>query len=256
MPVPRIRGCPTMPEKQPLIMMQPTEFFWTNNNGHRLHIRRVEHPKPKALLVYCHGYGCHMNAPRVWDKLCHYSEQLEVDIITFDMQGHGYSEGARALVPSFDDLAADVADFVNLLHAAATPTCESYNLCSSTSLKQMQHLPFTLCGESMGAAVAILASLHLPRLHSSNRFLGLILAAPGIQDPATGKGPTFLARGFSSVLRQAPCQESKAHQACRWKFDSQNITEASRPRLWAASVSPRASPQRSTVPPSSARRSA
>ena len=154
-------------------------------------------------MIYNHGYGCHMNGPFVWDMIRAYSDRLEVVVISFDMQGHGYSEGPRGLVSNFDDFGRDVVDFLELIHEAEEAEGPDYHLCDEETLHQAQNLPFFLTGESMGAAVSILASLQLPILPTSNRLCGLVLAAPGVQDPNRST-PPWLSRHFSSMLKKAP----------------------------------------------------
>ena len=160
-------------EMQDVFMNPCTDLFWTNRRGHRLHVRCAEHPEPEALFVFTHGYGCHMNSPKAWNKLCKYGERMRVHVICFDMEGHGYSEGERGLVKSMDDLATDLADFVELLYSGEAHG-ESFKL-SQSFLEKLPQLPYVLSGESLGAAVSLLAAGRL-------QPLGLILAAPIIQD--------------------------------------------------------------------------
>ena len=50
-------------------------------------------------------------------------QELEAEIMTFDMQGHGYSEGARGTVISFEDMAeasrAEQAQFLRIKIASS-----------------------------------------------------------------------------------------------------------------------------------------
>ena len=138
-----------------------TELFWTNQRGHKLHIRHFEHENPLALVVLIHGYGAHMNSPHVYQTSCLYAKSLEAEIMTFDMQGHGYSEGPRGAVASFDDMAEDVESFMRLIYTAREAKGQDFHLCPLDALQRMQKLPFVLGGESMGAAVVLLAGLRL-----------------------------------------------------------------------------------------------
>ncbi|CAE7400258.1 MGLL [Symbiodinium pilosum] len=182
-----------------------TELFWTNQRGHKLHIRHFEHENPLALVVLIHGYGAHMNSPHVYQTSCLYAKSLEAEIMTFDMQGHGYSEGPRGAVASFDDMAEDVESFMRLIYTAREAKGQDFHLCPSDALQRMQKLPFVLGGESMGAAVVLLAGLRLQVKPIPNGcFGGAVLPAPAVRDPSTGKGPTLLTRSLCSLVRLAP----------------------------------------------------
>ena len=154
-------------------MLPRSDLFWTNRRGHRLHVRCSWHPEPEAILFFMHGYGCHINSPSGWEKMCKYGERLRVHLMCFDMQGHGYSEGERGLVKSMEDLAGDLADFVQLLYGEQEPLEESFQL--GVECFELQGLPYVLSGESLGATVALLAASRL-------RPLGLVLSAPIIHD--------------------------------------------------------------------------
>lgn len=161
------------PRMERAFMLPRSDLFWTNRRGHRLHVRCCRHPEPQAVLFFMHGYGCHINSPRGWEKICKYGERLRVHLMCFDMQGHGYSEGERGLVKSMEDLAEDLADFVELLYGEKCFSEQSLSL--GEDFFELQRLPYVLSGESLGAAVALLAARRL-------RPLGLILAAPIIHD--------------------------------------------------------------------------
>ncbi|CAE7948443.1 MGLL, partial [Symbiodinium sp. KB8] len=182
-----------------------TELFWTNQRGHKLHIRHFGHENPLALVVLIHGYGAHMNSPHVYQTSCLYAKSLEAEIMTFDMQGHGYSEGPRGAVASFDDMAEDVESFMRLIYAARETQGPDFHLCPTDALQRMQQLPFVLGGESMGAAVVLLAGLRIQGKPIPNGcFAGAVLPAPAVRDPSTGKGPTLLTRSLCSLVRLSP----------------------------------------------------
>lgn len=65
--------------------------------------------EPKAVVLIVHGYAEHSN------RYIHVAEHLSrhgYAVDTFDLRGHGRSEGARAFVRSFDEYLADLDLFL------------------------------------------------------------------------------------------------------------------------------------------------
>ena len=65
--------------------------------------------KPKAVVVIIHGYGEHSS------RYTHVAEHLGSHgyaVDTFDLRGHGKSEGARTFIKSFDEYLDDVGQFL------------------------------------------------------------------------------------------------------------------------------------------------
>jgi len=145
-------------------------------NRHRLVLRRftIEAEQPKAACILLHGYGqsAHFEFLSAthpgglhssWDdSILQHLTGAGISCYTFDLQGHGESEGARGLrgfFEAFDDLAMDLL----LLHDAVGKETSGA-------------LPIYWVGCSMGAAVACRAAQIRPGCGVS----GMVMLAPMI----------------------------------------------------------------------------
>lgn len=124
------------------------------------------HPEmPKARIVIIHGYAEHSG--RYADFAADLAAQ-NFAVHTFDLRGHGHSEGKRGCVHSLSEAAADVEIFLKAVR------------------QQAPNQPLFLLGHSMGGTIATLFAL---RCEPSCALLrGLILSAP------------FLKAGLASLL--------------------------------------------------------
>ncbi|CAJ1458179.1 unnamed protein product [Effrenium voratum] len=176
-----------------------TGRFWTNCRGQKLHLRYAEPTQLDGVMVLIHSYGRHVNSPVFWQKSINFAEQLNVAIFSFDMTGHGYSEGEHGQIDDFDDLAQDVAHFCDLLCTATEASGDGYNLCSPELLQRLKHKKIVVAGESMGGAVALLASL---RFGPASPYVGgLLLLAPSLMNISA---PCFLGQGLNALLKRTP----------------------------------------------------
>lgn len=160
-----------------------TENIMINEAGYRLHIRSSQLPisQCRAVMYYVHGYGAHVNRPEVI-KMIRYMNERGVCVLCFDQQGHGYSEGIRALVEHHDHLVRDLLQFVSFFSIQDTPATQERfildSLLTPSYLDGLRNLPFFITGASMGGAVAALASLSL---RQCERFVGMALLAPALR---------------------------------------------------------------------------
>lgn len=67
------------------------DVYFTSEDGTRLHGWLVEHPHPRAVILYCHGNGEHVAHND--DFLRMMRDELRVSIFAFDYRGYGRSEG-------------------------------------------------------------------------------------------------------------------------------------------------------------------
>jgi alpha-beta hydrolase superfamily lysophospholipase len=102
-----------------------------------------------------------------------------VVVMGLDMQGHGHSEGERALALSHEHLVEDICQFIHHIYEddLTSAECrmqlgEGLDLALLVSLRD---LPFFLMGSSMGGAVSTLASLQLCTMP---QYIGCTLLAP------------------------------------------------------------------------------
>ncbi len=132
------------------------EDWFTASDGLRLFERRWLPPVPaSAALVFVHGFTEH--AGRYDD----FATKLSVSgcaVYTFDLRGHGRSEGARVWVRSVEVYMADLLAFIR--HVAT----------------REPGIPLFLYGFSMGGTIAALVALQRPP-----NLAGLVLAAAGVR---------------------------------------------------------------------------
>lgn len=67
------------------------EAFITTALGNRVHGWYVEHPRPKVVILLCHGNGEHV--PFMAEELDFLRERYEASVLAFDYRGYGKSEG-------------------------------------------------------------------------------------------------------------------------------------------------------------------
>jgi acylglycerol lipase len=111
--------------------------------------------EPKAGIVLVHGLAEHSG--RYLSVVDHLSQHgYAVD--TFDLRGHGKSNGVPILVNSFDDYLTDLDVFLDRVRA------------------RLPGKPLFLLGHSMGGAItALFAICHQPQVR------GIILSAPSVK---------------------------------------------------------------------------
>ena len=149
--------------------------------------------KPKAIIVYLHGYAAHSNRPGQTYMSSQFTEK-GFGYVCFDFHGHGYSEGLRALVSSLDNLLDDCLSLLSALYSD-----EGYADESSASNRKKFHLknyaqnvPFFIFGHSMGGSTAVALGHYISdktndfrtnddkKLLISNHFSGCLLFCPAI----------------------------------------------------------------------------
>jgi hypothetical protein len=109
------------------------DVWFTSADGTKLHGWLVEHPEPRAVVLYAHGNG--ENVAYLGPYLKQLSEELRLTILAFDYRGYGRSEGSPGEQGILEDAAA--------AHAW---------LAQRTGLPANQ---IVLMGRSLGGAVAI-----------------------------------------------------------------------------------------------------
>lgn len=94
--------------------------------------------KPKAVIIIVHGYGEHSGR---YSSVVEYFNTHNYACYTFDLRGHGRSEGPRTLIKSFDEYIMDVEDIL------------------SDVQKSKPGLPIFLLGHSLGGAISTLFTI-------------------------------------------------------------------------------------------------
>lgn len=67
------------------------EAFITTSLGNRVHGWYVEHPRPRAVILLCHGNGEHV--AYMAEELDFLRERYQASVLAFDYRGYGKSEG-------------------------------------------------------------------------------------------------------------------------------------------------------------------
>lgn len=166
----------------------------------------------RGTLVVVHGYYDHMG---IYDKVIAFALAQRLAVLTFDLPGHGLSDGERATIESFDQY-GDVLDAI-LLHA-----------------QQRLPAPWHAVGQSTGGAVllnhlwrydsrrskplldktALCAPLILPRGWTRGRWLYMLLHRFVRQLP---RGPSRSSHdeNFIRFLDEEDCLQSR-FLSVRW----------------------------------------
>lgn len=93
-----------------------------------------------------------------------------------DLQGHGYSEGERGLILSYNDLVNDMYQFINSIYNGSDDQNKiNFEENIIELIHSIKSLPFFVMGQSMGGGVISMLS---PRLQSFDNYVGSILLAP------------------------------------------------------------------------------
>lgn len=112
----------------------------------------------RAAVVLVHGLGDHREA-LPYHLLRAYLGERGVAVYSFDLRGHGESDGPRMFVPSWNTFREDLRSFLDLINR-----------------------PVFLCGLSLGGLIALDFAQHEP-----SRLRGVIALAPALV--ATGAPP-------------------------------------------------------------------
>lgn len=161
-----------------------SDNFFINSRGHKLHFRyRCASDGPDSALgslFFLHGYAGHVNGPGIGNMM-EYMGGRSVSVFCMDFEGHGYSEGERALIERREDLIDDFLKFVNfVMKLNPEHLSESAGFDAGFHmdvLERIRQLPFSVMGSSMGGAITALVSNSL--MEYSN-FAGSILLAPAL----------------------------------------------------------------------------
>ena len=114
------------------------DVYFHAEDGTRLHGWYVEHPNPRAVILYCHGNGEHV--ARLAPRLKALKELIGVSVFAWDYRSYGRSEG----VPHESNVIADA-------HAAHDWLYRRAGVSSGDVV---------LLGRSLGGAVAVALAHH------------------------------------------------------------------------------------------------
>ncbi len=161
-------------------MLNNYKFFKTKD-GTELRTRPIE-KNHNVWLVAIHGIGEHLDRHNYLPDLFGH----KLNVLQFDLRGHGRSGGQRAYVESFDDYVADLRELLNCLK------------------KTYKMEKFILFGHSMGG---LIASNYIKNIKTGDPYpIALILSSPPVQiGGVLGKALSYLpSKIFSKALAIGP----------------------------------------------------
>jgi alpha-beta hydrolase superfamily lysophospholipase len=126
-------------------------------------------PQANGTLVVTHGISEHSDC---YSLFANNMAPMGWDIISWDLQGHGRSEGKRGYVPHFEDYSRDLDRFVRFLKE-----------------KNQLPRPYVILGHSMGGLISLRYLIDHPTdgasaLCLSSPLLGVSVEVPPIKDLA------------------------------------------------------------------------
>lgn len=135
-------------------MREETSSF-TSFDGCRIAARAWEcESQARCRLLMVHGFGEHSGR---YAELVSYLSDLPISIYSFDLRGHGRSEGERVFIDRFETFLEDVTYFRRWVETRNTQS----------------HAPHILLGQSLGASIATAVALR-----NQHQWKALILLSP------------------------------------------------------------------------------
>jgi len=117
------------------VVLKKNEYTFKNKDGLTLFAREWHSSQnPKAVITLIHGLGEHSGR---YHHVAGYFCNQNMNIASFDLQGHGKSEGARGYISTNEILLDDIDLFLNKTKA------------------NFPGVPFFIYGHSLGAVIAL-----------------------------------------------------------------------------------------------------
>lgn len=121
----------------------------------RVFYRHLSTPRPRAALIFAHGFGEHSGLYR------RFAEEIGahgLDLWALDLRGHGFSDGERGRFGTIDELADDLARL------------------AAIARDHSPELHRALGGHSLGSLVAVAATLNAPDQYAATVVSGAPLS--------------------------------------------------------------------------------
>ena len=136
--------------------LSKSDEFVINNRGQKIQVRSFfpNDKDPLLLVIYIHGYSTHINTPMI-PLIGEEFRKSNMAFVTFDLHGHGYSDGERVYVEKYDDLIDDCISVITSLYSSSSP------MQSQESIRHRNcKCPFVLYGISLGGNIYPLISAY------------------------------------------------------------------------------------------------
>lgn len=189
--------------------------------GEKLHGWRLQHPTPKATLIYFYGGG-----DSLWGNSRHLHElaqTLEVDVVAFDVRGTGASGGQSR----FENMRQDALRIYDQQHRPGLPTLVmGYSLGSSAAIHLAANRPVQGLTVLAGLSSFDDARGHFDKLVPwyAKPFVELKFSPAFTQRPqpvdeiARVQAPTFILHGEADQTLPVVCGDRLAATSpARWK---------------------------------------
>ena len=135
--------------------MKLESFSWETKDKLTLHGQEWKpEGKAKAVIVLVHGLGEHCNR---YQHLAEFYNKENIGVVSFDLRGHGKSEGLRGHAPSYDAICTDI------------------QYCLDHAQEQYPKTPVFLYGHSLGGALVLYFLLK-----KKPNIQGAIVTSPGL----------------------------------------------------------------------------
>ena len=141
----------------------------TSQDGLLLHEKQwlvAKNSKPIAVVVIVHGGGEHSGR---YAHVAKFLNQNLINVIAFDLRGHGLSQGSRLFVRSIEEYVKDLGVVLSKVH------------------EEQDKVPIFLLGHSLGGTIATLFAMMNP-----TQIEGIVLSAP-LLHPGKGFSPIKVA---------------------------------------------------------------
>lgn len=214
------------------INLPKSSEFVMNSRNQKLHVRSyLPDESIKALVIFIHGYTGHVNRP-MYSILGREFCKNNYGFITFDLHGHGYSEGLKVYINDCNDVIDDISSVLNALYMEKDQTTEENGDVRFHLKKSNFQCPFVLVGQSLGGGANILCSHEIfsQTIDSSfssklsKFYLGSVLVCPAIYAPLPSEVVSFVLEYFVVPLFPTFCAPSfltnTNNSSLAWKSES------------------------------------
>lgn len=136
----------------------------------------------KRAITVVHGFGEHSGR---YNNLLDYFLPKGYAIYSFDLRGHGRSQGKRGHINSWDEFRTDLKIFIELVR------------------KEENNKPIFLYGHSMGGLIVLEYAFHYPE-----GLKGVIATGPLLAEPKLPSFFKILVRVISRIKRDMPLKNN------------------------------------------------